>query len=140
MKPLFHAVLFMARHLDACNISSAVKFIMIMLNMPSEKAGYKTLIITIPVYSDDREQSMTKELYPKIGRKLGITWKKVEKDIRDVIKKAGAAEMMKFGGRFFLRIKRHRISSLLQELQMCWNCGRLLRRLRRPGYRNKKGL
>lgn len=84
---LLNTILFMVRHLDPGNLSSAVKFILIVLYMPSEMAGYKTLIVTIPAYSSDREQSMTKELYPKIGRRLGVTWKKIEKDIRDVIKK-----------------------------------------------------
>lgn len=87
MKPLLHTILFMVRHLEAGNLGAAVKFILIVLYMPSEMAGHKTLVITIPTYYGDREQSMTKELYPKIGRKLGITWKKVEKDIRDGIKK-----------------------------------------------------
>lgn len=87
MKELFRTILFMVRHLDAGNLYAATKFLLIVLYMPSEMAGYNTLLIAIPAYGTDREQSMTKELYPKVGRRLGVTWKKVEKDIRGVIKK-----------------------------------------------------
>lgn len=87
MDQLLETVLFMVNHLEKGNLRSATKFLMINLYMPTEKAGYHTLVIAIPTYCDDREQSMTKELYPKVGRQIGSSGKKVEKDIRGVIKK-----------------------------------------------------
>lgn len=87
MPPLLKTILFMRDHLEPGNLRSAVKFILVVLYMPSEMAGYPTLVITIPAYSTDRAQSMTKELYPSVGRQLGVSGLKVGKDIREVIKK-----------------------------------------------------
>lgn len=87
MSPLLNTILFMCNHLESGNLFSAVKFILIVLYMPSEMAGYPTLIVAILKYCTDRTQSVTKELYPSVGRQLGVSRFKVEKDIRDVINK-----------------------------------------------------
>lgn len=84
MGQLMKTVIFMANHLNP-GMRSATKFLTINPYMPSEKAGYHTLFIAIPEYCDEGEQSMTKELYPKVGHQIGANGKRVEKDIRSVI-------------------------------------------------------
>lgn len=51
-------------------------------------AGYRTLVAAIPAFYGDCDQSVTKELYVDVGYQLKISKWKVEKDIRDVIRKA----------------------------------------------------
>lgn len=88
MNSALDAVDFMVRHLGRNNLPAAVKCIMIQLYMPSDMAGYSSLILSIPAFCEDRDQSVTKELYVDLAKQLGVSKWKVEKDIRDLIRVA----------------------------------------------------
>lgn len=88
MNTALDAINFMVKHLDKTNLTAAVSCVLIQLYMPTDLVGYRTLAITILAYRGDPEQSFTKELYVDVGHQLGVSKEKVEKDIRDAIKKA----------------------------------------------------
>ena len=47
---------------------------------------YPFLLEALLLYKEDPKQSITKVLYPKVAKKLGGNWTRVEKSIRDLIK------------------------------------------------------
>ena len=56
------------------------------LSMPPYRAGYKQLLLAIPLFSKDPDQSLSKEIYPRVAETLNLPdWKAVEHSIRDVI-------------------------------------------------------
>ena len=56
------------------------------LRISIHRLGYKCLTIAVPYYAIDNTQSLTKELYPYIAKKLGYSdWYAVERAIRMVI-------------------------------------------------------
>ena len=56
------------------------------LNVPPYRAGYKQLLMAIPLFAKDPNQSLSKEIYPKVAERLAYSdWKAVEHSIRDVI-------------------------------------------------------
>lgn len=69
--------------------SAAVKRVLIRLYIPTGSKGYRSLIAAIPMYREDPEQSLSKEIYPAVARLLGCrSWQQVEKNIRDAISSA----------------------------------------------------
>ena len=59
------------------------------LGISAHRVGYKCLMIGVVSYAMDDSQSITKELYPRIARQLGIRdWHPVESAIRNVIRPA----------------------------------------------------
>lgn len=79
-------VTFLRRHLEPGDFRTAVKCALIQLYIPTDSKGYRCLAITIPMYHEEPEQSLTKEIYPAVARRFGYrSWKRVEKQIRDAI-------------------------------------------------------
>lgn len=59
------------------------------LGIPVRRHGYRQLCIGIPFFATDKTQTLTKELYPYISKKLGFTnGYAVERSIRGVISDA----------------------------------------------------
>lgn len=56
-----------------------------VLGFPSEHDNYPCVLETILAYADNPDQSFTKDLYPFVAEKLGGSWKRVEKAIRDLM-------------------------------------------------------
>lgn len=53
------------------------------------RLGYKELLVLIPCYAQDSDQSLTKELYPYTAEYFGyVTWKPVEHAVRVAIRDA----------------------------------------------------
>lgn len=53
------------------------------------RLGYKELLVLIPCYAQDSDQSLTKELYPYTAEYFGyVTWKPVERTVRVAIRDA----------------------------------------------------
>lgn len=58
------------------------------LGIPRTRSGYRRLQIGVPLYAQDPEQSLHKELYPIIGQLCGNeNWQQVESAIRTLIHK-----------------------------------------------------
>lgn len=56
------------------------------LRISIHRLGYKCLSIAIPCYATDDTQSLSKETYPYVARRLGyMDWRGVERAIRTVI-------------------------------------------------------
>ena len=56
------------------------------LGIPANRIGYRFLCAAIPCYAQDSNQSVTKELYPTIGKSFGYSnGCAVERAIRGVI-------------------------------------------------------
>lgn len=56
-----------------------------ILKIPTRR-GYQMLRVGVPLFAQDRTQSMTKDLYPAIAVLCNCNnWKQVESDIRDLI-------------------------------------------------------
>lgn len=59
------------------------------LGIPTKLVGYQFLCLGIPSFSQNDMQSMTKELYPLIGKQFGyVSWCGVERAIRSAISEA----------------------------------------------------
>ena len=66
--------------------SEQTKAMLLHMQFPVHRNGYKQLCIAVPLFTQDPFQSLTKELYPTIARQLGFTdGKAVERCIRDCI-------------------------------------------------------
>ena len=56
------------------------------LSISIHRMGYKCLTIAIPCYAINDTQSLSKETYPYVARRLGyMDWRGVERAIRTVI-------------------------------------------------------
>jgi len=61
------------------------------LNVPPYRVGYKQLLSAIPLFAKDPNQSLSKEIYPRVAEALAYSdWKAVEHSVRDVILTAWA--------------------------------------------------
>lgn len=84
---LLDRALFFARHLRGCEPRCLVKLILIELEVPVNRAGYRYLLLAIVLLAKEFAQLMTKELYPTVGAystpKASGT--QVEKDMRTAI-------------------------------------------------------
>lgn len=80
------SISFMAQHLERNNIRSAIKCMLIELCIPTGSVGYRCLVDAVEMYYADPEQSLTKEVYPAVGRCTGQgNGIRVEKNVRDAI-------------------------------------------------------
>ena len=62
------------------------KAMLLHMQFPVHRNGYKQLLLAVPLFARDPFQSLTKELYPAIARKLGFSdGKAVEHSIRSCI-------------------------------------------------------
>lgn len=60
--------------------------ILLEIGFPAHRAGYKQLKCGIPRFAEDKQQSITSELYPYIADALGYSdWRAVERSIGRVI-------------------------------------------------------
>lgn len=127
MDQTLESIAFLVRHLKPEDFRSAVKCILIQLYVPTDSIGYRCLVITIPMYHDDPEQSLTKEIYPAVAKCLNcFSWKKVEKNIRDAISVAWHDRDIAVWQRFFPKERRpsngefiSRISEILGVWEAC---------------------
>lgn len=61
------------------------------LQVGIHRVGYRHLVILIPCYAMDAEQSLTKELYPYAAARFGYSaWQPVERAVRVAIQDAWA--------------------------------------------------
>jgi len=71
------------------SLQDAVICLLRMLQIPSQTAGYKQLAVAIPIYLQDSGQCFSKELYPAVAVKLGVSnGAAVEHSIRNAIRGA----------------------------------------------------
>lgn len=123
----FELIAFMARHLEPGNLTAAVKCVLIQLYIPTDSKGYRCLIVAIPLYNEDPEQSLTKEIYPAVAKLLGcFDWKKVEKNIRDAIGRAWSKRDPEIWKQYFQKNRKpgnwefvSRISEILDIWAVC---------------------
>lgn len=85
MQTILDMISFMARHLDQDDIPAAAKCVTIQLRLPSDLDGCRYLRSLIPMYIEDREKFLTKELYVQVGHAFGVSREQVEKNIRYAI-------------------------------------------------------
>lgn len=55
------------------------------LGIPVHLSGYRSLIVSVPKYAEDPEQSITKEIYPYAARQLHTNTMKIESSTRRAI-------------------------------------------------------
>lgn len=66
-----------------------IKQILRDLGIPVHRKGYRQLIVAIQLYMQDRNQSLTKEIYPIVSTVIGYTdWRLIERNTRSVIQYA----------------------------------------------------
>jgi len=58
------------------------------LSFPVYKSGYRRLCMALPFFAEDPEQSLVKELYPRIARETGCSIGSIEASIRRAIQTA----------------------------------------------------
>ena len=60
-----------------------------MFKIPPHTSGYRQLAVAIPLYAQDSNQCLSKEIYPTVARQLGFTSPAaVEHSIRNAISSA----------------------------------------------------
>lgn len=64
---LRHA-LFLARYLHNCDLQYAIVAVLIELGIPTKVIGFDYLKNAILLFSDDPTQTITKEIYPTLGK------------------------------------------------------------------------
>lgn len=64
---------------------TAIKKLLMDLGIAPNLAGYRCLVSAIQLYGADPGQSLTKEIYPAVGRTCRITGDQVERSIRYAI-------------------------------------------------------
>ena len=69
---------------------STIANILLSLNVPAGRKGYQYLATLIELYRRDPGRSLTKDLYPTVGRAYHTSGISVERDIRSVIETAWA--------------------------------------------------
>lgn len=86
---LVHAM-FLARHLNHCDLQYAVIAILLDLGVPTKPAGFDYLKWAIIEFFENPTQTITKELYPNVGKHYGrgAGYFQVEKAISRVIAEA----------------------------------------------------
>ena len=86
---LKHA-LFLARHLNTCDIQCVTVAMLLDLGIPTKRIGFDYLINAILLFCDDPAQMLTKEIYPAVGRlyDTGVGAWQIERAIRTAITEA----------------------------------------------------
>lgn len=67
------------------SVRSGVGGILLELGLPMGRGGFRYLESLIRLYSKDCNRSLTKDLYPTVGREYGINGQAVERAVRGVI-------------------------------------------------------
>lgn len=62
--------------------------VLLALNLGSHRDGYHFLIYGVPLFAQNTQQTVTKELYPAIGKQFGKSGAQVERSIRSAIHSA----------------------------------------------------
>lgn len=62
--------------------------LLLQLNFGSHRDGYRYLIYGAPIFAQNPQQTVTKELYPTIGKQFGKTGGQVERSIRSATESA----------------------------------------------------
>lgn len=85
----------------------AVHRAMLDLGIPAHKVGFEQLHLAIVRFSQDKMQTMTKEIYPFVARSLGCSsWRAVERSIRDAIGYAWVRRDLTVWANYFPKHKR----------------------------------
>lgn len=71
--------------MNTVTIEERTKQILHELSFPLYMSGYRRLCVALPYFAQDPEQSLAKELYPRIAEETGCTALSVEASIRRVI-------------------------------------------------------
>lgn len=72
------------------------------LGISTHRLGYRHLIIAIPCYARDTDQSLSKEVYPYVASCVGfVDWHSVERSIRTVISDAWDKRIPEVWERYF---------------------------------------
>ena len=75
--------------MEATITAAVTRQTLLELGIPVNRVGFQYLCIAVPAYAKDSMQSLTKELYPAIGRQFGYpNGYAVERAIRNVIVEA----------------------------------------------------
>lgn len=81
----------MLRKLDApmpVDPQAIIRDHLMALQLPVQADGFQQLRIGIPLFAQDKEQRLSKELYPAIAERCGCSNSAVERSIRDAIQAA----------------------------------------------------
>jgi len=71
--------------MNTATTEEKTKQILQELGFPLHKSGYRKLCIGLPLFKEDPEQSLLKELYPRIAKQMLCSAGAVEASIRRVI-------------------------------------------------------
>jgi CheY-like chemotaxis protein len=75
--------------------------LLLQLNFGSHRDGYRYLLYGVPLFAQNPQQTVTKELYPAIGKHFGKTGQQVERSIRSATESAWALRNEKVWMRYF---------------------------------------
>lgn len=81
---------------------ASVANLLLTLGFSTNCKGYNYLREAIPTYAKDPGQTMTKELYPAVGKKYGASALQVERAMRTAIEKAWKRRDNETWGRYFI--------------------------------------
>lgn len=126
---------FLSRHLGNCDLQCAAITVLLELRVPTKSAGFDYLKNAIIMFCENPTQSITKELYPKVGKcydpKVGSYL--IEIAIRRVISIAWESRDEELWGCFFFPdeggnfpkpTNAEFISMLAYFLELCQGCGK----------------
>ncbi len=74
--------------LPARNDAQRLSEILLALGLMPKHNGYHYLTTAVAIYTADRTQSLTKELYAAVGAVYGVGWQQVERSIRTALEAA----------------------------------------------------
>ena len=75
--------------------------ILLRLNFGSHRDGYRFLLYGAPLFAENIQQTVTKELYPPIGKQVGKSGLQVERSIRSAIHSAWENRNEEVGRQYF---------------------------------------
>jgi CheY-like chemotaxis protein len=78
-----------------------ISSVLLQLNFGSHRDGYRFLIYGTPLFAQNPQQTVTKELYPAIGKHFGKTGGQVERSMRSAIDSAWLQRNEKVWLRYF---------------------------------------
>lgn len=79
-----------------------VSILLLELSVPAHRVGFLQLCTAIPLFKQDKQQSMASELYPAVAETLGYQdWRAVEHAIRDIIVAAWKHRNPKVWNKYF---------------------------------------
>ena len=70
------------------DLQSEISEILVQLNFKNNLSGFRYIVSGLPVFSENPQQTVTKELYPAIAKLHGKTGAQVERSIRNAIDQA----------------------------------------------------